>query len=165
MRIATWNVNGVRARERNVKTWLEREKPDLLLMQEIKCEAASFPACFAEAGYHAEIVGQKGFNGVAILSRAPVEVTHRRLPGLPEDDAQARYIEVRTESGLRVGNLYLPNGNSNGETGYAYKLAWMDPPGRPRRGTAGRRCAAGAGGGLQCLPRGCGLCPGRARQR
>jgi exodeoxyribonuclease-3 len=126
MRIATWNVNGVRARERNVCRWLEREQPDLLLMQEIKCEAPAFPTCFAEAGYHAEIVGQKGFNGVAILSRTPLEVTRRALPGLPEDDAQARYIEVRTDSGLRVGNLYLPNGNSGGETGYAYKLAWMD---------------------------------------
>ena len=126
MRIATWNVNGIRARERNVCRWLERERPDLLLMQEIKCEAAAFPTSFAESGYRAEIVGQKGFNGVAILSRAPVEVTHRALPGLPDEDAQARYIEVQTESGLRVGNLYLPNGNSGGEAGYAYKLAWMD---------------------------------------
>ena len=67
-----------------------------------------------------------GYNGVAILSRAPVEVTQRRLPGLPEDDAQARYVEISTESGLRIGNLYLPNGNSGGEAGYAYKLAWMD---------------------------------------
>jgi exodeoxyribonuclease-3 len=126
MRIATWNVNGIRARERNVCRWLERERPDLLLMQEIKCEAPAFPACFAESGYQAEIVGQKGFNGVAILSLAPVAVTCRALPGLPADDAQARYIEVQTETGLRVGNLYLPNGNSGGEAGYAYKLAWMD---------------------------------------
>jgi exodeoxyribonuclease-3 len=125
MRIATWNVNGIRAREKNVCRWLEREQPDFLLMQEIKCEAASFPTCFAQAGYHAAIVGQKGFNGVAILSREPAEVTHRALPGLPADDAQARYIEVRTD-GLRIGNLYLPNGNSNGDAGYAYKLAWMD---------------------------------------
>ncbi len=125
MRIATWNVNGIRAREKNVCRWLEREQPDFLLMQEIKCEAASFPGCFAQAGYHAAIVGQKGFNGVAILSREPAEVTHRALPGLPEDDAQARYIEVQTDR-LRIGNLYLPNGNSNGDAGYAYKLAWMD---------------------------------------
>jgi len=125
VRIATWNVNGIRAREKNVCRWLEREQPDFLLMQEIKCEAASFPECFAQAGYHAAIVGQKGFNGVAILSREPAEVTHRALPGLPENDAQARYIEVQTD-GLRIGNLYLPNGNSNGDAGYAYKLAWMD---------------------------------------
>jgi exodeoxyribonuclease-3 len=125
MRIATWNVNGVRAREKNVCRWLEKERPDFLLMQEIKCEAAAFPGCFAEAGYQAAVVGQKGFNGVAILSREPVEVTHRALPGLPEDDSQARYVEVET-GGLRIGNLYLPNGNSNGDAGYAYKLAWMD---------------------------------------
>jgi exodeoxyribonuclease-3 len=125
VRIATWNVNGIRAREKNVCRWLEREQPDFLLMQEIKCEAASFPGCFAQAGYHAAIVGQKGFNGVAILSREPAEVTHRALPGLPEDDAQARYVEVQTD-GLRIGNLYLPNGNSNGDAGYTYKLAWMD---------------------------------------
>ena len=125
MRLATWNVNGVRAREKNVCRWLEKEKPDFLLMQEIKCEAAAFPGCFAEAGYQAAVVGQKGFNGVAILSREPVEVTHRALPGLPEDDSQARYVEVET-GGLRIGNLYLPNGNSNGDAGYAYKLAWMD---------------------------------------
>ena len=126
MRIATWNVNGIRAREANVSRWLARENPDFLLMQEIKCEAASFPASFAEAGYHTAIVGQKGFNGVAILSRAPAEITHRALPGSPPDDVQARYVEVKTESGLRIGNLYLPNGNSGGEAGYAYKLAWMD---------------------------------------
>jgi exodeoxyribonuclease-3 len=94
-------------------------------MQEIKCEEAAFPACFAQSGYHAAIVGQKGFNGVAILSREPAQITGRALPGLPDGDAQARYVEVES-GGLRIGNLYLPNGNSRGEEGYAYKLAWMD---------------------------------------
>ena len=125
MRIATWNVNGIRAREKNVCRWLERERPDFLLMQEIKCEAPAFPPCFAEMGYHAAIVGQKGFNGVATLSREPVEITARALPTTPEDDTHARYVEVQTQ-GLRIGNLYLPNGNSRGDDGYAYKLAWMD---------------------------------------
>jgi exodeoxyribonuclease-3 len=125
MRIATWNVNGIRAREKNVCRWLDREQPDFLLMQEIKCEEAAFPAGVLQSGYHAAIVGQKGFNGVAILSREPARVTHRALPGLPEDDTQARYVEIEAQ-GLRIGNLYLPNGNSNGETGYAYKLNWMD---------------------------------------
>lgn len=125
MRIATWNVNGIRARERNVCRWLEREKPDLLLMQEIKTEEANFPPCFAAMGYEVHAVGQKGFNGVAVLSRGPAEVVLRRLPGLPEDDAQARYIEVQA-GGLRAGNLYLPNGNSGGAPGYEYKLRWMD---------------------------------------
>jgi exodeoxyribonuclease-3 len=125
MRIATWNVNGVRAREKNILRWLARVRPDFLLMQEIKCEAHAFPPSLTEAGYHAAVVGQKGFNGVAILSREPARVTRRALPGLADDDAQARYVEVES-GGLRIGNLYLPNGNSNGDAGYAYKLAWMD---------------------------------------
>jgi exodeoxyribonuclease-3 len=124
VRIATWNVNGIRAREKNVCRWLEREQPDFLLMQEIKCEEASFPPCFAQMGYQAAIVGQKGFNGVAILSREPAAVTARALPGMA-DDTHARYVEVDAGS-LRIGNLYLPNGNSRGDDGYAYKLAWMD---------------------------------------
>ncbi len=124
MRIATWNVNGIRAREKNVCRWLEKENPDFLLMQEIKCEEAAFPACFGQMGYHAAIVGQKGFNGVAILSREPAQVTARALPAM-EEDSHARYVEVDA-AGLRIGNLYLPNGNSRGDDGYAYKLAWMD---------------------------------------
>jgi len=125
VKISTWNVNGSRAREQSIIRWLNANSPDLLLLQEIKCEAANFPPVFAQMGWHAAIVGQKGFNGVAILSRSPPDVMLTRLPGLPEDDAQARYIEIAYE-GLRVGNLYLPNGNSNGETGYAYKLRWME---------------------------------------
>ena len=124
MKIATWNVNGSRAREQNIVRWLEANAPDLLLMQEIKCEAASFPPVFAELGWHSAVVGQKGFNGVAALARAPLDVRLTALPGLPNDDAQARYLEVEF-GGLRVGNLYLPNGNSNGDLGYQYKLRWM----------------------------------------
>lgn len=123
MRIATWNVNSVRQRETHVAAWLAANQPDLLLLQEIKCEEAQFPG-LAFPGYLAHVVGQKTYNGVAILSRIPVTVTNRALPGLPPDDAQARYIEVDA-GGLIVGNLYLPNGNSGGADGYAYKLAWM----------------------------------------
>lgn len=130
MRIATWNVNSVRMRERLVVDWLARVQPDLLLLQETKCETAQFPAAaFEAAGYTASVVGQKSYNGVAILSRIPVEVMHRALPGLPEDDAQARYIEVQIQDAagpITVGNLYLPNGNSGGEAGYTYKLRWME---------------------------------------
>jgi exodeoxyribonuclease-3 len=125
MKIATWNVNGSRAREQAICRWLDANTPDLLLLQEIKCEAQNFPPVFAQMGWHAAIVGQKGFNGVAILSRTPPDVQLTRLPGLPEDDAQARYIEV-AHDGLRVGNLYLPNGNSGGDAGYAQKLRWME---------------------------------------
>jgi exodeoxyribonuclease-3 len=125
VKIATWNVNGSRAREQAMCRWLETNTPDLLLLQEIKCEVAAFPPIFGQMGWHAAIVGQKGFNGVAILARAPLDVRATRLPGLPDDDAQARYVEVDF-GGLRVGNLYLPNGNSGGEAGYAYKLRWME---------------------------------------
>lgn len=126
MKIATWNVNSVRIREPHVCRWLERVEPDVLLLQEIKCEQPAFPAAtFKALGYDSVVAGQKSYNGVAILSRLALEVHHVALPGLPPDDAQARYLEV-TAAGVTIGNLYLPNGNSGGEAGYAYKLAWMD---------------------------------------
>lgn len=126
MKIATWNVNSIRQRETHVRRWLERVQPDILVLQEIKCETAAFPAAtFAELGYHAEVVGQKSYNGVAALARIPFTVVHRALPGLPDDDAQARYIEVEAV-GITVIGIYLPNGNSRGDDGFAYKLAWMD---------------------------------------
>ncbi len=133
MIVATWNVNSVRMRQGHIARFLERRRPDLLLLQEIKTESPGFPtAAFEALGYQAAIVGQKAYNGVAILSRLPFEVTARTLPGLPEDDTQARYVEVHTE-GTRVGNLYLPNGNSGGDAGYAYKLAWMERLGERAR--------------------------------
>jgi len=126
VKIATWNVNSIRQREGHAQRWLDRAKPDFLFLQEIKCEAPAFPAMgFTGLGYRAEIVGQKSYNGVAVLGRAPFEVTHRALPGLPADDAQARYIEIET-GGVSLIGIYLPNGNSGGDAGYAYKLAWMD---------------------------------------
>jgi exodeoxyribonuclease-3 len=126
VKLATWNVNSIRQRENHVARWLERVQPDILFLQEIKCEAPQFPAGRFEAlGYKAEIVGQKAYNGVAVLSRVPVEVVHRALPGLPADDAQARYIEIRADGTTLIG-IYLPNGNSGGDPGYAYKLAWME---------------------------------------
>jgi exodeoxyribonuclease-3 len=125
VKITTWNVNSVRTRESHVADFLTREQPDLLLLQEIKCEAHQFPSlAFSSLGYQSAIVGQKSYNGVAILHREPAEVTVRKLPGMTEADAHSRYIEVRTAN-LTVGNLYLPNGNSGGEAGYAYKLEWM----------------------------------------
>ena len=126
MKIATWNVNSVRIREPHVCRWLKRAEPDVLLLQEIKCEQQAFPAAAFEAlGYRSVIAGQKSYNGVAVLGRLPMQVRHVALPGLPEDDTQARYLEVEV-AGVTIGNLYLPNGNSGGEAGYAYKLAWMD---------------------------------------
>ena len=126
MRLATWNVNSIRQRAAHVARWLEHAQPDILMLQETKCEAHAFPhEAFAPLGYRGEAVGQKAYNGVAVLARVPFEVTCRALAALPQDDAQARYIEVAA-AGLRVGGLYLPNGNSGGEPGYAYKLAWME---------------------------------------
>ena len=124
MRIATWNVNSIRQRATHVTDYLKRVQPDFLLLQELKCEEAAFPADFEALGYHAEVVGQKAYNGVAALGAVPFEVVHRKLPGLP-DDPQARYIEVAIGK-LTVIGIYLPNGNSGGDDGYAYKLAWMD---------------------------------------
>jgi exodeoxyribonuclease III len=98
----------------------------VLLLQEIKCEAPTFPALtFHGLGYQAVAVGQKSYNGVAVLSRLPFTVTHRALPGLATDDAQSRYIEIET-GGLTIAGIYLPNGNSGGDAGFAYKLAWLD---------------------------------------
>jgi len=126
MRIATWNVNSIRQRESHVRNWLECCTPDVLLLQEIKCEEQAFPALsFHGLGYTAEAVGQKSYNGVAALARVPFTVRERALPGLPEGDAQARYIEIDVD-GLVIAGIYLPNGNSGGESGFAYKLAWMD---------------------------------------
>jgi len=126
LKLATWNVNSIRQREQHVFRWLERCSPDILVLQEIKCPSEAFPALAYHAlGYRAEAMGQKAYNGVAVLSRLPFTVTHRSLPGLPEDDAQARYLEIEA-GGLTLINIYLPNGNSGGEAGYAYKLAWMD---------------------------------------
>jgi exodeoxyribonuclease-3 len=126
-KITTWNVNSIRTRETHVADFLVAEAPDFLLLQEIKCEEHQFPALtFKNLGYDATIVGQKSYNGVAILHREPVKVLHPKLPGMPDSDTHARFVEIHTASGLTLGNLYLPNGNSNGEEGYAYKLAWME---------------------------------------
>lgn len=125
MKITTWNVNSVRTRESHVAEFLKAEQPDLLLLQEIKCEEHQFPAlAFQALGYESTIVGQKSYNGVAILHRAPVAYSVRKLPGMSEADTHARFVEVKTQD-LTIGNLYLPNGNSGGDNGYGYKLEWM----------------------------------------
>lgn len=128
MKIATWNVNSVRQRTEHLLRYLRDAKPDVLCLQELKCVDAVFPHLDVEAeGYNAALHGQKGFNGVAILAKAPVEVT-RGLPGDP-DDEQARYIEAVVPNGegiVRVASIYLPNGNPPQTEKYAYKLAFMD---------------------------------------
>lgn len=123
--IATWNVNSIRAHLQVVCDWLRERTPDVVLLQELKCTGDEFPRLEVEAmGYHLAIVGQRGFNGVAILSRGPIEVLYEALPGDP-DDRQARYVEGRT-LGLRVASIYAPNGNPVGSDRFAYKLAWLE---------------------------------------
>ncbi|PWC48561.1 exodeoxyribonuclease III [Azospirillum sp. TSA6c] len=125
MKIATWNVNSAKARLPLITDWLRTASPDVVLFQEIKCETAAFPtAAFEELGYHVNAVGQKAYNGVALLSKAPAEDVLTRLPGEPEDE-QARYVEA-TVSGVRIASLYLPNGNPVPGEKFAYKLRWMD---------------------------------------
>jgi exodeoxyribonuclease-3 len=128
LRIATWNVNSVRQRLEPLLAYLRAVAPDVLCLQEIKCEDAAFPrAEIEDLGYNVETHGQKTFNGVAILSKRPIEVV-RGLPKF-EHDPQARYIEavVSTDFGaLRVASIYLPNGNPPETEKYAYKLAFMD---------------------------------------
>ncbi len=129
MRIATWNINGVKARLDGAVTWLKETSPDVACFQEIKSVTEAFPKePFEDLGYNLAVHGQKGFNGVAILSKRPIdEVAVRGLPG-DEGDAQARYIEALIPFGrgtVRVCNLYLPNGNPIGTDKFAYKLAWM----------------------------------------
>ncbi len=123
MKIASWNVNSIRARIEHVKRWLERRNPDILLMQELKGEV--FPTeVFEEIGYHSAAVTQKTYNGVAILSRAPIEVVTTTLCG-DTQDSHARYLETIV-SGIRVVNIYSPNGNPPTSDKFVYKLAWMD---------------------------------------
>ncbi len=130
VKIATWNINGIKARLDNLLTWLADSSPDIVCLQEIKSHDDQFPAEKLEAaGYHVETHGQKGFNGVAILSRQTPDETVRGLPGDAEDE-QSRYIEAvfsRPGGGvLRVASIYLPNGNPVDSPKYPYKLAWME---------------------------------------
>lgn len=131
LRLATWNVNSIKARLPGVLEWLADAAPDIVVLQEIKCETEAFPRLEIEAlGYRCAVVGQKSYNGVALLARQPLEI-EEVLTALPGDaaDEQARYVEA-TVGGIRVGGLYLPNGNPVGEAGesekYRYKLAWME---------------------------------------
>jgi len=128
MKIVTWNINGIKARIDNLLLWLKESAPDIVCLQEIKSQDEQFPRLEIEAlGYHVETHGQKGFNGVAILSKLRFDEVCRGLPGDDEDE-QSRFIEgvFSTDAGsLRVVSLYLPNGNPIGTPKFPYKLSWM----------------------------------------
>ena len=129
MKIATWNINGVRARLDTALNWVKEAVPDILCLQEIKCEDAAFPSeMFEELGYNVSTHGQKGFNGVAILSKLPLEDVSSGLAG-DDSDSHSRFIEAVVSvpgAALRVVSLYLPNGNPVGSDKFAYKLAWTE---------------------------------------
>lgn len=127
MKIATFNINGIKARIEALPRWLSAAEPDVVCLQEIKSVDEAFPReMFEEMGYQVETHGQKGFNGVAILSKYPLSDVTRGLPG-DEADEQARWIEATVEGPrvVRVCGLYLPNGNPAPGPKYDYKLAWM----------------------------------------
>lgn len=128
MKIATFNINGIKARAGALTDWLDEADPDIVLLQEIKSVDEGFPReLFEDRGYDVATHGQKSFNGVAILSKLPLEDVRCGLPG-DDDDEQARWIEATVvgERALRVCNLYLPNGNPAPGPKYDYKLAWME---------------------------------------
>ena len=127
MKIATWNVNSVNARLETVLRWFEEAKPDVAVLQEIKCVDEKFPTeAFERLGYNVAVHGQKTYNGVAMLSKTPLEDVRRGLPGDVSDE-QARYIEavVSGPQPVRVIGIYLPNGNPVASEKFAYKLSWM----------------------------------------
>jgi exodeoxyribonuclease-3 len=128
MKIATWNINGVKARLESAIAYLRQAAPDVICLQEIKSVDEGFPkSAFEELGYNVAVHGQKGFNGVALLSKPRIEEVAARLPGHEGDD-HSRYIEatLSTKSGvLKVASLYAPNGNPIGTDKFAYKLGWL----------------------------------------
>ncbi|MEM9968583.1 MAG: exodeoxyribonuclease III [Pseudomonadota bacterium] len=129
MKIATFNINGIKARAAALPRWLDEAQPDVVLLQEIKSVDEAFPAeMFEERGYTVATHGQKSFNGVAILSKRPLEDITTGLPG-DADDTQARWIEATVmgdHDALRICGLYLPNGNPAPGPKFDYKLAWME---------------------------------------
>ena len=128
MQLATWNVNSINARLETVLDWFKDARPDVACLQEIKCVDEKFPSePFESMGYNVAVHGQKTYNGVAMLSKYPLQDVCKGLPEGDGDD-HARYIEavVLSPHPVRVGGLYLPNGNPVGTEKFDYKLRWMD---------------------------------------
>ncbi len=125
MKIATWNVNSIRVRIPHLMDWVKRADPDIVLLQELKTTDDQFPRmAMDELGYNLAMVGQKTYNGVAILSKLPINVEQTALPG-DSTDEQARYVEA-VVGNVRVASIYLPNGNPVETEKFTYKLRWMD---------------------------------------
>jgi exodeoxyribonuclease III len=130
LKIATWNVNSIKQRESACAAWLKFAAPDVLCLQELKCQTEAFPrGTFEDLGYNCAVLGQKSFNGVAILSKFPIDETVAALPGDTHDE-QARYLEavlsLPAGKAIRVASIYAPNGNPAPSPKLDYKLAWLD---------------------------------------
>ena len=124
MKVATWNVNSIRARQQHVIDWLDAVRPDVLCLQELKVGDEDFPfAALEESGYEAAVFGEKPYNGVAIVSRYPLHDVRKGLED-GHDDAQARLISANVE-GITVFSAYFPNGSEVGSDKFQYKLQWM----------------------------------------
>ncbi len=129
LKVATWNVNSIKQREAACAAWLKQAEPDVLCLQELKCQTEGFPrGTFEDLGYNCAVLGQKSFNGVAILSKHPIDETITALPGDGADE-QARYIEASISlpggKAIRVASIYAPNGNPAPSPKLDYKLAWL----------------------------------------
>ena len=155
MRIATFNINGIKARLPRLLEWLEETRPAVACLQEVKSQDEGFPAEeFEKIGYHAIWHGQKSFNGVAILADGtkPIEI-QRGLPGDPEDE-HARYIEAEV-SGTRITCIYLPNGNPQPGPKFDYKLKWMERLRARMREIAAEEVPAVVLGDFNVIPNDC----------
>tara|TARA_B100000242_G_scaffold119201_1_gene83459 strand:- start:456 stop:1268 length:813 start_codon:yes stop_codon:yes gene_type:complete len=151
VKIASWNVNSVRARLQNILEWLSYSEIDVLLIQEIKCIADQFPRLeFESLGYEVALNGQKSYNGVAILSKLPMSEIVMGLPNYVED-GQSRYIEANV-SGIVFSSIYLPNGNPIKSDKFNYKIAWMEKLKEHSKGLLDREVAVILGGDFNVVP-------------
>ncbi len=136
MIIATWNVNGIRARSVRLAEWLAERQPDVVCLQELKIEEAEFPHdALRAAGYHAVVAGQAGWNGVAVLAKEPPELVLRGLPDAAGEGA--RFIVARA-CGVEVASIYVPNGKEVSHPDYQMKLGWLERLVRHVEGRADR---------------------------
>jgi exodeoxyribonuclease III len=149
MKVASWNVNSIRARLDHVTGWLRANRPDVLFLQELK--STEFPALtFKELGYESVAVTQKSYNGVAVLSLSPIETISTNLAG-DDADTHARFLEM-TIQGIRMVNIYLPNGNPVGTEKFAYKLAWMERLGKEMSAWLEKDAPVVIGGDFNVIP-------------
>jgi exodeoxyribonuclease-3 len=155
MKIASWNINGVKARIDSALTYLRQAVPDIVCLQEIKSVDEGFPAsAFEDLGYNIAVHGQKGFNGVAILSKLPLDDVKKGLPGGHGDD-QARFIEatISVPKGVvKVASIYAPNGNPIGSDKFSYKLAWLKRLQAHARALLGEEVPAVLAGDYNIIP-------------